>query len=163
MTDVSSIESAGEIKPHDIAFAELDHDKATNPVGLIPFEDWAKTKPDQKKFLSPFPDYVEPTVVKPIEGVEKTIREKLLMYVAEARFAVARPPQSIHLARYATSNFFSRLDPSSTGRSPPPRWTTTRTRLRPGNGAAPIRRLPACGRPIVLRASCRSPSSSSTS
>jgi hypothetical protein len=110
VTDVSSIASAGEIKPHDIAFAELDHDEATNPVGLIPFEDWAQTKPDQKKFLSPFPDYVEPTVVKPIDGVEKTITEKLLVYVAEARFAVARPSQSIYLARYATTDFLSRLD-----------------------------------------------------
>ena len=33
VTDVPSIASAGEIKPHDIAFAELDHDEATNPVG----------------------------------------------------------------------------------------------------------------------------------
>jgi hypothetical protein len=112
VTDVSSMVSAGEIKPHDIAFAELEHDEATNPVGLIPFEDWAKAKPDEKKFLSPFPDYVEPIVVKPIDGVEKTITEKLLMYVAEARFAVARSSQSIDLARYVTIDFLSRLDPA---------------------------------------------------
>jgi hypothetical protein len=53
----------------------------------------------KKKFLSPFPDYVEPTVVKQIDGVEKTIAQKLLMYVAVARFAVSRPPQSIDFER----------------------------------------------------------------
>jgi hypothetical protein len=112
VTDVSSISSAVEIKPHDIAFAELGHDEAANPVGLIPFEEWAKTNPEQKKFLSPFPDYVEPTVIKPINGVEKAITENLLMYVAEARFVVSRPPQSIDLARYATTAFLARLDPA---------------------------------------------------
>ncbi len=112
VTDVPSISSAVAIKPHDIAFAELGHDETTNPVGLMPFEQWAKTKPEQKKFLSPFPDYVEPTVVKPIDGVDKTITEKLLMYVAEARFAISRSPQSIDLARYATTDFLARLDPA---------------------------------------------------
>ncbi len=112
ITDVPSIVGAGEIKPNDIAFAELDHDAATNPVGLVPFEDWANANPDQKKFLSPFPDYVEPIVVKPIDGVDKTITEKLLMYVAEARFTVSRPPQTIDLARYATTDFLGRLDPA---------------------------------------------------
>jgi len=112
VTDVPSISSAVEIKSHNIAFTELGHDEATNPVGLIPFEEWAKTNPEQKKLLSPFPDYVEPTVVKPINGVEKTITEKLLIYVAEARFAVSRPPQSIDLAHYATTDFLARLDPA---------------------------------------------------
>src|SRR6478672_10785218 len=63
----------------------------------------------KKKFLSPFPDYVEPSVAKQIDGVEKTIVEKLLMYVAVARVAVSRPPQSIDFERvYARSGFRSR-------------------------------------------------------
>ena len=63
----------------------------------------------KKKFLSSFPDYVEPSVAKQIDGVEKTIAEKLLMYVAVARFAVSRPPQSIDFERvYARSGLRSR-------------------------------------------------------
>lgn len=120
VTDMPATATASDIKPHEIAFTELDHDPDTNPVGLIPFEEWERTKPEQKRFLSPFPDYVEPTVVKPVDGVEKTITERLLMYVAEARFAVARPPGSIDLASYATADFLGRLDPAIEHKPIPP-------------------------------------------
>jgi hypothetical protein len=47
-----------------------------------------------------------------VEGVTRRTLEKLRMYVAEARFTVSRPPDTIDLARYATVNFLERLDPA---------------------------------------------------
>jgi hypothetical protein len=41
----------------------------------------------------------------------------LHMYVAEARFAVAKPPSAIDLARYTTPAFLEKIDPSITHRT----------------------------------------------
>ena len=78
--------------------------------GLIRFEDWAQTRPVEKQFLSPFPSYLEPIVEVTVDGVRKRFKEKLHMYVGEARFALARPPGSIDLASFVSLPFIERID-----------------------------------------------------
>lgn len=102
--DVPSVGLIRQPKPYAIAFA--------NPARLIPFEEWANAMPLHRQLLSPYPNYTEPTVNATDEGMTKPVKEKLDMYVAEARFTVSRPPQSIELARYATLGFLQRLDPA---------------------------------------------------
>ena len=65
------------------------------------YEDWAKTKPVQQQFLGLYPGYVEPNTDIVIDGAKRRYREKLHMYVAEARFLVAKPPSAIDLTRLA--------------------------------------------------------------
>jgi len=96
-----------ELKPRTIAFLDRPSDELIDPdTGLIRFEDWAQARPLEKQFLTPFPSYVE-TIV---DGVPKRFKEKLHMYVAEARFALARPPGSIDLASFVTLPFVERID-----------------------------------------------------
>src|SRR5262249_39712062 len=79
-------------------------------TGLIRFEDWAQARPLEKQFLTPFPSYLEPNVETIVDGVPKRFKEKLHMYVAEARFALARPPGSIDLASFVALPFVERID-----------------------------------------------------
>jgi hypothetical protein len=101
------------LKPHTIAFIDRPSEELIDPeVGLIRFEDWAKAKPLEKQFLTPFPSYAEPYVEETVDGVRKRFKEKLHMYVAEARFTLARPPNSIDLASLVSLPFVERLDPA---------------------------------------------------
>ena len=100
------------LKPKTIAFVDRPSDELIDPdVGLIRFEDWAQAKPLEKQFLTPFPSYLEPTVEATVDGVRKRFKEKLHMYVGEARFALARPPESIDLASFVSLPFVERIDP----------------------------------------------------
>jgi hypothetical protein len=113
--EVGSVVAFGgtELKRSTIAFADHRNDElADSATGLIRFEDWTRARPVQRQFLSLYPGYVEPTVNVTANGVTKSVNEKLHMYVAEARFMLARPPSSIDLARYATLPFLERMDPS---------------------------------------------------
>jgi hypothetical protein len=65
-----------------------------------------------KQALSLYPAYAEPTINVTVHGITKPYKEKLHMYVAEARFVVGKPPASIDLARYASLRFLERVDPS---------------------------------------------------
>ena len=47
-----------------------------------------------------------------VDGVRKRFKEKLHMYVGEARFALARAPGSIDLASFVTLPFVERIDPA---------------------------------------------------
>ena len=106
-TDPARLELGG------IAFSDRSGGELTDPAtGLIRFEDWARARPVQKQFLNLYPGYVEPTVTVTVHGVTKQKHDKLQMYVAEARFLVAKPPGSIDLARYATPAFLEKIDPS---------------------------------------------------
>src|SRR5215813_2453305 len=99
------------LKPKTIAFVDRPSDELIDPdVGLIRFEDWAQAKPLEKQFLTPFPSYLEPTVEATFDGVRKRFKEKLHMYVGEARFALARPPESIDLASFVSLPFVERID-----------------------------------------------------
>jgi hypothetical protein len=97
-----------ELKPKTIAFADQPGEDGV----FMRYEDWAKAKPLQQQFLSLYPGYTEPNLDIIIEGVKKRYREKLHMYVAEARFIVGKPPTAINLARFATLPFAQQLDPA---------------------------------------------------
>src|SRR5262245_57144371 len=87
-----------QIKPRTIAFLDRPSEELIDPdAGLIRFEDWVQAKPVEKQFLTPFPSYLEPNVEVTVDGVLKRFKEKLHMYVGEARFVLARPPGSINL------------------------------------------------------------------
>ena len=105
--------SVERLKPKTIAFTDRPSDELIDPdAGLIRFEDWAQARPVEKQFLTPFPSYVEPMVESMVDGVRKRQREKLHMYVAEARFTLGRAPDSIDLASFVTLPFIQRTDPS---------------------------------------------------
>ena len=101
------------LKPKTILFMDHPSEELIDPdAGLIKFEDWAAARPVQKQFLTPFPSYVEPNVETTVDGVRKRQKEKLHMYVAQARFALARAPESIDLAGYVSLPFLERTDPA---------------------------------------------------
>jgi hypothetical protein len=101
------------LKPRTIAFVDRPSEELIDPdAGLIRFEDWAQARPLEKQFLTPFPSYLEPHVEVTVDGVRKRFKEKLHMYVGEARFALARPPGSIDLASFVTLPFVERIDPA---------------------------------------------------
>jgi hypothetical protein len=105
--------AVSQLKPKTIAFLDRPSEELIDPdAGLIRFEDWAQAKPIEKQFLSPFPSYVEPYSEVTVDGVRKRFKEKLHMYVGEARFALARPPGSIDLASLVTLPFVERIDPA---------------------------------------------------
>jgi hypothetical protein len=116
--DVSGLRSpeAVQLTPGTIAFSD---DQKSGTAGgdatkLIGFQEWARTQPAQKKFLSPFPGYTEPTVTKVASAgaASAPVTEKLTMYVARARFVVNRPPSAIDLSRYVTLAFLEKIDPA---------------------------------------------------
>lgn len=101
------------LKPKTIAFIDRPSEELIDPdTGLVRFEDWARARPIEKQFLTPFPSYVEPTVEATVDGVRKRFKEKLHMYVGEARFALARPPGPIDLASFVALPFVERIDPA---------------------------------------------------
>lgn len=101
------------LKPRTISFIDRPSEELIDAdIGLIRFEDWAQTRPLEKQFLTPFPSYLEPTVEFTVDGVRKRFKEKLHMYVGEARFALARPPGSIDLASFVALPFVERIDPA---------------------------------------------------
>ncbi len=102
-----------ELKPRSIAFSDKPGDDLVDPaVGFIRYEDWAKARPIQRQFLSLYPGYAEPNVDIIVDGTRRRYREKLHMYVAEARFVISRPPASLKLAQLATLPFAERIDPA---------------------------------------------------
>src|SRR5262245_19989096 len=103
------------LQPGAIAFTDHHDDPVADPsTGLIRFEDWARAMPVQKQFLSLFPSFVEPMVNLIEDGVTKPQKEKLHVYMAEARFLLAKPTASIDLPRYVSIAFLERMDPKIT-------------------------------------------------
>jgi hypothetical protein len=100
------------LKPKTIAFTDFRTDPLADPgSGLIKFEDWARERPLQKQFLSLYPAYVEPMATKTApDGTRRLQKEKLHMYVAEARFVLAKAPDKVNLARYATLPVLQGID-----------------------------------------------------
>jgi hypothetical protein len=100
-----------QLKPKVIKFIDRPSEELIDPdAGLIRFEDWAQARPIEKQYLTPFPSYVEPYVEVTVDGVHKRFKEKLHMYVGEARFALARAPDSIDLASFVSLPFIERID-----------------------------------------------------
>jgi hypothetical protein len=103
--------AAGALAPHTIVFTDHRNDELVDPAtGLIHFADWERARPQQKQMLSLFPGYEEPTISAP-DGT-RARRQRLYVYVAEARFAVAKPAASIDLARMIALPMVEQLDPS---------------------------------------------------
>jgi hypothetical protein len=102
-----------QLKPRAIVFSDKPGDDLIDPaVGFIRYEDWAKARPVQAQFLGLYPGYSEPNVDIIVDGTRRRYREKLHMYVAEARFVISRPPASLKLAQLATLPFAERIDPA---------------------------------------------------
>ena len=101
------------LKPRVISFADQRKDPLADPGnGLLRFEDWAKSRPLQRQYLSPWPGYAEPTIQVTVNGITKPYLEKLHIYEAEARFEIARSPAEVDLSRIATLQAIEKLDPS---------------------------------------------------
>jgi hypothetical protein len=109
-----------QLKPHTVAFSDgSDGVTADSEKVLLHFEDWGRDHPNEKKFLALFPDYVEPTVVRPASGSSAPTVEKLYMYVAQARFILDRPPSAVDLSHEVALPFIEKIDPSITHKDLP--------------------------------------------
>jgi hypothetical protein len=107
--------SVAQLKPATIAFNDQQNTASTdNAAKLIGFTDWTRTEPAQKKFLSLYPSYSEPTVTKTASagGQSGPVTEKLTMYVARARFVLDRSPGAIDLSHYVNLAFLEKIDPA---------------------------------------------------
>ena len=101
------------LKPKTIAFSDRPAaDAVDGQAGLVRFEDWARISPLQKRLLSLYESYVEPTINVTAHGVTKPYKERLHLYVAQARFLLDKPAASIDPGRYATLAFVESIDPA---------------------------------------------------
>lgn len=96
--------------PNAIRFS--DRQAGDTEASLVPFASWGRDHPEQKRLLSLFPAYAEPTVTVKVDGLRKTRDEKLTMYVAGARLLLDRPADSVDLGRLATLSALARIDPA---------------------------------------------------
>jgi hypothetical protein len=104
--------SAGPLPPRTIVFTDHRKDELVDPVtGLIRFADWARARPQQKQLLSLFASYDEATLPGP-EVTGKPHKRRLHVYVAEARFELARPAGAIDFAKLVTLAVLDKFDPS---------------------------------------------------
>jgi hypothetical protein len=113
--DVATVATlpVAQLKPKTIAFGDLPGEGLLDAsTGFMRYEDWAKARPIERQFLSLYPGYNEPNEDIIVEGVKKRYREKLHMYVAQARFVLARPSSSLDLARFATLPYIEQIDPA---------------------------------------------------
>ena len=95
-----------DLQPRNIVFAETRlGDKADSPAEMLPFDEWVRNNPIQRRYLAMLPDFREPILKE--GGVAK-----LQVYVAEARFRVPRPADAIDFKRYASMSFLESLDPA---------------------------------------------------
>ena len=113
--DVGSATSLapGQLKPKTIAFNDRPATGAVDgQTGLVSFEEWMRISPLQKRLLSLYESYIEPTINVTVHGVTKPYKEKLHVYVAQARFLLDKPAASIDPGRYATLGFVASIDPA---------------------------------------------------
>jgi hypothetical protein len=102
-----------QVAPATIAFSDRKADALAQPeTGLMRFEDWERTRLHEKELLTLWPGYAEPTQTVTVNGVKRPQKRKLHVYVAEARFLLAKAPGSLQLADYASLKFIERVDPA---------------------------------------------------
>jgi hypothetical protein len=102
-----------QLKPATIVFSDRSNDaKADAGEIFMPYDDWAKAKPLQQQALSLYPGYTEPNEDVTIDGAKKHYRQKLQVYVAQARFLLGRAPDSLDLAHFVALPFVQQLDPT---------------------------------------------------
>src|SRR6185312_6030005 len=100
------------LKPKTIFFTDHRVDETTDAGAFIRFEEWARTRPNEAKFLNLFPSFKEGMVHKIIDGSKKEVKDELQMYITEARFMLSRPAESVDLKSYATLPFIQSIDPA---------------------------------------------------
>ena len=115
--DVSSARKADATRLAAQTIEFSDHTTAggiDSETALMPFAAWASAHPAEKKFLALFPGYVEPVVSNAAAdgAAEKPYTEKLYIYVAQARFILAKTPATIDLSHYVTLPFLEKIDPA---------------------------------------------------
>jgi cytoskeletal protein CcmA (bactofilin family) len=118
--DVRSARQSDVTRLTSNAIKFSDHTTAggiDSETALMPFAVWASNHPTEKKFLALFPSYVEPVIESDAadgadKATEKPYTEKLYMYVAQARFVLAKAPAEIDLSRYVTLRFLEKIDPA---------------------------------------------------
>jgi cytoskeletal protein CcmA (bactofilin family) len=118
--DVNSARQADVTRLTSNAIEFSDHTTAggiDSETALMPFAAWASSHPTEKMFLALFPGYVEPVIGSDAadgtdKATEKPYTEKLYMYVAQARFVLAKAPAAIDLSRYVTLPFLEKIDPA---------------------------------------------------
>jgi hypothetical protein len=134
--------SLDRLKPSSIVFTDhsLSNENASGPApGLIAFEDWSRTRPDEKQLLGLYPEYVEPAVARTISGVRRQIPEKVIMYVAKAKFLLDRPLAPRDLARYTTLSFAEHVDPAIKHKLIAPAEAAPLTNLKAAHNRNPAR------------------------
>lgn len=112
-----------KLTPKTIAFIDQRSGASTDTGTVLqPFEAWAQALPIQKRLLSLYPNYVEPPISASSSRAsgDKSRRERLFMYVAQARFMIDRPPASIDPQRYVDLSFLGRIDPAITHKAMAP-------------------------------------------
>jgi hypothetical protein len=111
--EVKSLPKPADLKPSAIAFSDSQTSElASDGTGMIPFERWAEAMPVAKSVLSLYPSYIEPTVTKVRQGVNKPYLEKLHVYRANARFILDKPSASVDLTRFTALSFLEQIDPA---------------------------------------------------
>lgn len=113
LEEVGSIAVAGpaQIKPNTVVFNDHRRDEMVDPeTGLIRFEDWERAQPIQKQYLSLYPSYSEPKINVTIDGIAKSYKDKLSMYVLEARFVLPKAPTTVDLSKYVSTSFLEKID-----------------------------------------------------
>jgi hypothetical protein len=117
MQEVPSLQQAA-LAPHTILFTDHRKDDLVDPTtGLIHFADWERARLSQKQLLSLFPSFEEPTINitddgAAKDGVLKTRKRRLHVYVAEARFEVEKSAASIDLSKMISLPMVEQMDPS---------------------------------------------------
>jgi hypothetical protein len=102
-----------QLKPQTIIFNDYrEAEISEGASGFIRFEDWGRRMPAQKQLLSLYPTYTEGMTTRTVEGMQTTTKDRLQLYVAEARFLVSKPAASIDLKEYATLAFLEKIDPA---------------------------------------------------
>jgi len=113
LQDVATVGGVEQLKPKTILFADRPAEELIDAsTGFMRFEDWARGKPAERQFLVLYPGYNEPDIDLIVNGTKRHYREKLHMYVAQARVALSRPAASLDLARLATLPFVEQIDPA---------------------------------------------------
>ncbi|GJD40074.1 hypothetical protein [Methylobacterium bullatum] len=111
--EVPAIEPSGlsALKPGTILFTDHRDNPANPESGLTPYLEWRKLRPAEQAALAPYPAYAEPDYSVTLNGVSKQRHETLKVYVAQGRFVVGKPAESIDLSAFANLGFVSKMDP----------------------------------------------------
>jgi hypothetical protein len=105
--------AAAQLKSGVIEFSDKTGTGAVDSeTALVHFEEWTEKHPNEKRFLALFPAYTEPTIGRTVEGNATQAVERLYVYLAQARFRLARAPAAFDLSHYVTLPYLEKIDPA---------------------------------------------------